>query len=199
MGWLKPSLRSRWEDYSRTDGRVKLLLMDEQTKSTGKVYLVGAGPGDPRLITLRGVQCLSRADVVLYDYLVNPAILEHAPPEAELVCLGSHRSGRVLSQDEINAAMVAAAQAGRTVVRLKGGDPDIFARSAEEMEALAAWASISRPCPALRPPWPPPAMPVSRLPTPSTPRHWPWSRGMSDRTRSSPRSTTPRWPIFPAR
>ena len=104
--------------------------------STGKVYLVGAGPGDPRLITLRGVQCLGRADVVLYDYLVNPAILEHASPDAELICLGSHRGGRILSQDEINAAMVAAAQAGRTVVRLKGGDPDIFARSAEEMEAL---------------------------------------------------------------
>ena len=87
-------------------------------------------------MTLRGVQCLGRADLVLYDYLVNPAILEHAPPGAERVCLGSHRCGRVLSQDEINAAMVAAAKAGRTVVRLKGGDPDIFARSAEEMEAL---------------------------------------------------------------
>lgn len=74
--------------------------------------------------------------MVLYDYLVNPAILEHASPDAELICLGSHRGGRILSQDEINAAMVAAAQAGRTVVRLKGGDPDIFARSAEEMEAL---------------------------------------------------------------
>jgi uroporphyrinogen III methyltransferase/synthase len=110
--------------------------MQEQTKRTGKVYLVGAGPGDPRLITLRAVQCLRRADVVLYDYLVNPAILEHAPPGAELVCLGSHRSGRIISQDEINAAMVAAAKTGRTVVRLKGGDPDIFARSAEEMEAL---------------------------------------------------------------
>jgi len=110
--------------------------MHEQTKRTGKVYLVGAGPGDPGLITLRGVQCLHRAEVVLYDYLVNPAILEHAPPEAELVCLGSHRCGRVLSQDEINAAMVAAAKAGRTVVRLKGGDPDIFARRAEETEAL---------------------------------------------------------------
>jgi uroporphyrinogen III methyltransferase/synthase len=75
--------------------------------------------------------------VVLYDYLVNPAVLEHAPSEAELVCLGSHRCGRVLSQEEINAAMVAAAKAGRTVVRLKGGDPDIFARSAEETEALS--------------------------------------------------------------
>ena len=111
--------------------------MHKQTESTGKVYLVGAGPGDPRLITLRGVQCLNRADLVLYDYLVNPAILDHAPAGAELVRLGTHRCGRTLSQEEINAAMIAAAKAGRTVVRLKGGDPDIFARSAEETEALA--------------------------------------------------------------
>ena len=75
--------------------------------------------------------------MVLYDYLVNPAILEHAPSGVERSASGSHRCGRVLSQAEINAAMVAAAQAGRTVVRLKGGDPDIFARVAEEMEALA--------------------------------------------------------------
>jgi uroporphyrinogen III methyltransferase / synthase len=106
-------------------------------RKSGRVYLVGAGPGDPRLITVRGVECLGRADVVLYDYLVNPQILEHAPARAELVCLGHHGHDRILSQAEINARLVAEAQAGKTVVRLKGGDPAIFARAAEEVQALA--------------------------------------------------------------
>src|SRR5580704_4506422 len=65
-----------------------------------RVYLVGAGPGDPGLITLRGMQCLARADVVLYDYLVNPQILNHAPAHAECVCLGRHGHGRIMSQQE---------------------------------------------------------------------------------------------------
>jgi uroporphyrinogen III methyltransferase/synthase len=104
----------------------------------GKVYLVGAGPGDPGLITLRGIECLRGADVVLYDYLVNPAIVEHARAGAELVGLGRHGSGRQWSQEEINARMVEAARLGRTVVRLKGGDPDVFGRGADELEALRA-------------------------------------------------------------
>jgi uroporphyrinogen III methyltransferase/synthase len=105
---------------------------------TGKVYLVGAGPGDPALITLRGVECLRRADVVLYDYLVNPRVLEHCRKGAELICLGRHGQGRLMSQDEVNARLVAAAREGKTVVRLKGGDPAVFARGAEEVESLAA-------------------------------------------------------------
>ncbi|MDZ4782554.1 MAG: uroporphyrinogen-III C-methyltransferase [Planctomycetia bacterium] len=104
----------------------------------GKVYLVGAGPGDPELITLRGMRCLEWADLVLYDYLVNPRTLRHAPARAELVCLGRHGRGRLLSQDEINARMVVAAKAGQQVVRLKAGDPTIFARVSEELEALEA-------------------------------------------------------------
>jgi uroporphyrinogen III methyltransferase/synthase len=104
----------------------------------GKVYLVGAGPGDPGLITLRGAECLRRADVVLYDYLVNPPVLEHARRGAELVCLGRHGHGRILSQREINDRMVAEARAGRCVVRLKGGDPVVFAHAAEEVTALSA-------------------------------------------------------------
>jgi len=100
------------------------------------VYLVGAGPGDPGLITLRGVECLARADLVLYDYLANPQLLEHVRATAERICLGRHGQGRLLSQSELNALMVAAARAGRTVVRLKGGDPAIFARVAEEIAAL---------------------------------------------------------------
>ncbi len=102
----------------------------------GKVYLVGAGPGDPRLITLRAVECLARADVVLYDYLVNPRLLEHTPAGARKECLGRHGHGRILSQAEINEAMISAARSGHTVVRLKSGDPIIFARAAEEIDAL---------------------------------------------------------------
>ncbi|MBX3414112.1 MAG: uroporphyrinogen-III C-methyltransferase [Pirellulales bacterium] len=104
----------------------------------GMVYLVGAGPGDPGLITLRGVECLGRADVVLYDYLVNPRVLEHVGPGAELVCLGRHGHGRILSQSEINERAIRDAQTGRVVVRLKSGDPTIFARAAEEIGAFLA-------------------------------------------------------------
>ncbi len=104
----------------------------------GMVYLVGAGPGHPGLITLRGIECLRQADVVLYDYLVNPAVVEHAPLSAELVGLGHHKMGRALSPNEITARMLEEARKGRTVVRLKGGDPSVFGRGAEEEEALRA-------------------------------------------------------------
>jgi len=103
---------------------------------SGKVYLVGAGPGDPALITLRGCELLAQAQIVFYDYLVNPLILRHVSAETELVCLGRHGQGRLLSQAEINAQVIAAAQAGKTVVRLKGGDPAIFARTGEEIAVL---------------------------------------------------------------
>ncbi len=100
------------------------------------VYLVGAGPGDPGLITLRAVECLAQADLVLYDYLVNPAVLRHAAASAELVCLGHHGMGRALSPEEIVAQMLDAARKGKTVVRLKGGDPLVFGRGADEIEPL---------------------------------------------------------------
>jgi uroporphyrinogen III methyltransferase / synthase len=106
--------------------------------AVGKVYLVGAGPGDPGLITWRGVESLRRADAVLYDYLVNPRILTHVRPGAELICLGRHGRDRIVPQSEINERMIALAQNGRTVVRLKGGDPTIFGRLAEELDALGA-------------------------------------------------------------
>jgi uroporphyrinogen III methyltransferase/synthase len=108
------------------------------THAVGKVYLVGAGPGDPGLITWRGVECLRQADAVLYDYLVNPRILMHARPDAEVVCLGRHGRDRIMPQSEINDRMIELARQGRTVVRLKGGDPTIFGRLAEELDALAA-------------------------------------------------------------
>jgi uroporphyrinogen III methyltransferase/synthase len=102
----------------------------------GVVYLVGAGPGDPGLITQRGIECLQGADVVLYDYLVNPALLEHAPPTAELVPLGRRTTGRGLTPAQITRRMIEEAARGRTVVRLKAGDPSVFARGADEEGAL---------------------------------------------------------------
>lgn len=109
-----------------------------KSTTTGKVYLVGAGPGDPGLVTLRAIECLTRADLVLFDYLVNPRLLDHAPRSARRQCLGRHGKGRIFSPAEINQAMIEPARAGQTVVRLKAGDPIIFAHAAEEIEALAA-------------------------------------------------------------
>jgi uroporphyrinogen III methyltransferase/synthase len=102
------------------------------------VYLVGAGPGDPGLLTLRGAECLHSAEVVLYDYLASPELLCHIRAGAERICLGRHGHGRLMSQTEINEAMIRHAKNGRAVVRLKGGDPAIFARLAEELAALDA-------------------------------------------------------------
>jgi uroporphyrinogen III methyltransferase/synthase len=115
-----------------------MTLAEFMSATTGIVYLIGAGPGDPGLLTLRGRQRLSQADVVLYDYLVNGRILDWARPEAELVCLGRHGHGRLISQDEIHTRMIEAARRGQCVARLKGGDPAIFARTAEETAALDA-------------------------------------------------------------
>ncbi|HEX5471799.1 MAG TPA: uroporphyrinogen-III C-methyltransferase [Lacipirellulaceae bacterium] len=108
------------------------------TSTIGIVYLVGAGPGDPGLLTMRGAECLRSADVILYDYLTSAELLAFARRDAEQICLGRHGQGRLMSQSEINDAMVRHASAGRTVVRLKGGDPAIFARLAEELDALHA-------------------------------------------------------------
>ena len=106
-------------------------------KSIGTVYLVGAGPGDAGLLTLRGAELLRRADVVIYDVLVNPAMLRHARPEAELVSRGKRSADGALTQAQINALMIARAREGKCVVRLKGGDPYIFGRGGEEAEELA--------------------------------------------------------------
>lgn len=103
---------------------------------TGMVYLVGAGPGDPGLLTLKGLHCLQRADLVLYDGLVNPLLLRHTSAHCERTSRSDTRAGRKLQQDEINARLIEAAKAGKTVVRLKGGDPFIFGRGGEEAAAL---------------------------------------------------------------
>ncbi|MDP3065088.1 MAG: uroporphyrinogen-III C-methyltransferase [Chloroflexota bacterium] len=103
----------------------------------GKVYLVGAGPGDPGLITVRGLRYLSQADVVVYDRLVNQRLLEHARRDAELVFVGKGRGQWAATQEEIDRLLVERAQQGKTVVRLKGGDPFVFGRGGEEAQALA--------------------------------------------------------------
>ncbi len=104
----------------------------------GRVYLVGAGPGDPRLITLRGAECLRQADLVLYDCIVNPDVLEDTPRSAELIPLGSGPNQRSVPPDETMARMIVAARQGKTVVRLKAGDPHVFSRTAPETDALRA-------------------------------------------------------------
>jgi len=101
-------------------------------------YLVGAGPGDPLLLTLKGKACLERADVVVYDYLSNPALLQWAPPAAERIYVGKKAGAHTMTQTEINALLIRETTAGKTVVRLKGGDPFIFGRGGEEAEALEA-------------------------------------------------------------
>lgn len=114
--------------------------MTQQTKQhPGKVYLVGAGPGDPGLITLRGKYLLEHAEVVVYDYLANPKLLAYVPAAAERVYAGKKGGGlHAFTQDGINQMLVDFALAGKRVVRLKGGDPFIFGRGAEEIEELVA-------------------------------------------------------------
>ncbi|MBI2462287.1 MAG: uroporphyrinogen-III C-methyltransferase [Candidatus Rokubacteria bacterium] len=104
----------------------------------GRVALVGAGPGDPGLLTVRGLELLRRAEVVVYDRLVNPILLDEAPPEALRVFAGKLAGSHYLPQAEIHALLIAHARRGRRVVRLKGGDPFVFGRGGEEAAALAA-------------------------------------------------------------
>jgi uroporphyrinogen III methyltransferase / synthase len=103
----------------------------------GKVFLVGAGPGDPGLITVRGVECLRMAEVVVYDYLACPELLDYVPAEAERVFVGKHAGQHILSQDRINDLLVDKSRGGKCVVRLKGGDPYVFGRGGEEALVLA--------------------------------------------------------------
>jgi uroporphyrinogen III methyltransferase/synthase len=104
----------------------------------GKVYLVGAGPGAPELITLKGLECLRQADVIVYDRLVDERLLAEAKPGAEKIYVGKAASRHTLPQQEINSLLVSKAREGKTVIRLKGGDPFVFGRGGEEAEALAA-------------------------------------------------------------
>ena len=128
----------------------KLIEIDEETRQTepeipacfresgkrGRVYLVGAGPGDPELITVKGLRCLRAADVVVYDRLANPALLEEVSSQAKLIFVGKQSGHCQLRQEEINTLLIEQARLGRKVVRLKGGDPCVFGRGGEEALAL---------------------------------------------------------------
>ena len=107
-------------------------------ESTGKVWLVGAGPGDPELLTIKAVRAIAAADVVMVDDLVNPQVLAHASPKARIIHVGKRGGCRSTAQDFIERLMVSEAQAGRCVVRLKGGDPFVFGRGGEERACLMA-------------------------------------------------------------
>jgi uroporphyrin-III C-methyltransferase len=104
-------------------------------KKIGTVYLVGAGPGDPDLLTLRAARLIAHADLIVHDGLVEPAVLTLAGPKAKFVSVAKRRARHTLPQEEINALVVREALAGRDVVRLKGGDPFVFGRGGEEVEA----------------------------------------------------------------
>src|SRR5512134_451301 len=112
-------------------------LMHNSSSTTGIVYIVGGGPGDPGLITVKGLDCLRRADVVLYDRLVSQELLNEVPAQAELIDVGKEPKRHRRSQAEINTLLIEKASEGKMVVRLKGGDPFVFGRGGEECLALA--------------------------------------------------------------
>lgn len=111
-------------------------LLDPNAR--GRVILVGAGPGDPGLLTVRAVEALKSADVVVHDGLIDPRVLDHAPEGAQRISVAKQRSKHTMSQEAINALIVAHVKTGSIVVRLKGGDPFIFGRGGEEVEAVRA-------------------------------------------------------------
>lgn len=111
--------------------------MKKRKGEEGKVYLIGAGPGDPKLLTLRGRECIGEAEVVIYDFLANERLLDYAPPGAEIICAGKRKGGQSVSQERINEWMIERARRGKVVARLKGGDPFVFGRGGEEAMALA--------------------------------------------------------------
>ena len=124
---LNPAAPSMWQGHrvNRRGIRVK------------KVYLVGSGPGDPGLITVKGAECIKKADVIIYDHLVSEELLKYAKKDAEIIYVGKQGSRHTLEQDEINDLIVEKTQQDRTVVRLKGGDPFVFGRGGEEAMCLA--------------------------------------------------------------
>src|ERR671922_1193414 len=127
---------ARWRRGSCPPGALSCCLGDNALVA-GVVYLVGAGPGDPGLMTRRALELIAEADVVLYDRLIPPGALDGSRPDAELRYVGKEPGRPALPQEEINSLLIALARSGKTVVRLKGGDPFVFGRGGEEAEALA--------------------------------------------------------------
>src|ERR1051325_1920537 len=111
--------------------------MSRSETKTGKVYLVGAGPGDLGLVTLRAKECIRNADVIIYDHLANPDVLGWAREDAEVIYAGK-KPGESRTQQEITSQLIEKAREGKQVVRLKGGDPFVFGRGGEEAQEIAA-------------------------------------------------------------
>lgn len=133
-GWVAEAVMAGQEVSA--DAELERQLSTRGEKTSGSVFLVGAGPGDPDLLTLRALRVLQMAEVVLYDRLVAPGVLDLVPPEAQRVYVGKRRSHHAVPQETINQMLVRFASEGRRVVRLKGGDPFIFGRGGEEIDQL---------------------------------------------------------------
>ena len=119
-------------------------MHSDPASTNGIVYIVGGGPGDPGLITVKGLTCLRRADVILYDRLSAPKLLDEAPAHAELIDVGKEPKQHRRSQSEINSLLIEKASAGKTVVRLKGGDPFVFGRGGRSARHLQKLAFVMR-------------------------------------------------------